>query len=205
MSALEAGEFNVVALHADGCRGEFVGDFDGGVQAAGAADVEFALRLGVHVQENVALQLSGLQVGGSGHAGLLVHGDEGLKRSVHQVVGLHHAHGGGHAYSVVRTQGGAVGANPAVLTHPHFNGVGQEIMLFVRVFLRNHVNVPLQDGHLAVFHARCGRLPHDDVADSILTGVDVVLFCPFHQGGGNFFFVFGRMGNGAYLLEILPY
>ena len=139
----------------------------GDVYAACAADDELTPRLRVEVEQYVAVELIVGQCVGTEHARLLICRDEGLHRAMHQVLGLHDGHDGGHAQSIVRTERSVLGLHP-VAVDVCLYGVGLEVVRAVLGLLGHHVHVCLQDDALAALHPCRGRLAHDDVSCAVL-------------------------------------
>ena len=75
----------------------------GNVDAARAADIEFALRLAVEVEEHFPLQFALLQAEGAKHARFLVGSNKGFQRAVLEGFILHDGHDGSYAHAVVST------------------------------------------------------------------------------------------------------
>ena len=189
MPAFEAGQAQFVSRKAFGI-GRFELDVERGVKAAGAAHVEFALGLGVEVEQDVALEQAAFQAESSGHAGFLVGGDQDFHRAVFQGAGFEDGQRGSYAHPVVSAQRGAVGSYP--------------FALLVGILLRNHVHVGLQDYPFAVFHARRGRLAHDYIAYLVHLDFDIALLGEFYQESPYLFFMLGRPGLLGERVEIGP-
>ena len=175
----------------------------GHVDTAGRANHELTPRLGVQVQQDVALQHLLGQVVRTVHARLLVGGDQRLHRSVLQVLGLHHSQDGCHAQSVVGTQRGALCLHPLTV-YPRLYGVGLEVMRRLRRLLRHHVHVGLQDHTLAVFHARCGRLAHHHVATLVDEGLHAGFLGEVEQELLYFLQMSARARHLCECIEVLP-
>ena len=176
----------------------------GEVDTAGATDVQFAFFLGVEVQQDVALQGSGFQPESTYHARFLVFGDEHFQRSVLQVGGFEHSHGGCHAQTVVGTKGCSFSLHP-VAVDAGFNRVFRKIVYRIIVFLGYHVHVGLQDDAPAVLHARRGRLADDDVAYFIDKGLQPQPLTEIDQKFGHLFYMSGRTGDLSQRIEMLPH
>ena len=84
MAALEALHGDLVAHESFRSLVGPVSEVSGAVNSSGATGAKLAFLLGVEVQKDVTLQYSGLERVGSGHSGLLIIGDESLKRAVLQ-------------------------------------------------------------------------------------------------------------------------
>ena len=138
-----------------------------GVEPSGAAHVEFALLLGIEVQQDVAVQQPLFQTVRTVHAGLLGGREQGLQRPVLQRPVLQHREDRRHADTVVGAQRRAVGRHPAAVD-VGVDGVLGEIELLVVVLLRNHVEVGLQDHALAVLHPLRGGFADIDVVRRVL-------------------------------------
>ena len=174
------------------------------VDASRAAYDELAHGLVVHIEQYVAVQCVGCQVVHTVHAGLLIGCDERLQRAVHQVVGLHDGHDGRHAHAVVAAQGGAFGLHPFTVD-VGLDGVCLKDVAALVGLLWHHVHVCLQYCCLAVFHARCGGLAHDDVLGIVLEGFYVVLLGPCEQEFLHLLKVSAGTGNLRKQVEVVPY
>ena len=203
MAALEAAEGQLVGHHALGGLLGGEGDIDGGIDTAGAAHVELALGLAVEVQQVVAVQLAFLQAEGTGHAGLLVGGDEGLQRAVLDGLRGEDAHDGGHAQTVVGSEGGVVGIHP-VAHNLGLDGVLQEVVLLAGTGLGHHVHVGLQHHGVHILHAFGGGFAQNDVAHLVHAAVNLVLFCPVHKEFTHNLFVLRGTGALGESIEIAP-
>ena len=145
----------------------FIIESGGDVDAASRADDELAPRLGVEVEQDVALQLALGKRIGTEHSRFLVGGDERFDGAVFQVFRLQDGHDGRHTQTVVGTERRVLGLHPFAVD-PRLDGVGFKVVRRFGCFLRHHVHVGLQDDAFAVLHAKRGGLPHHDV----LGGVD---------------------------------
>ena len=204
MTAVEAGDDNLVALHASGNGRVAVVHGDDTVETAGATHIELALGFGVEVDEDLTLEGTLLQTESSRHAGLLVNGEEHFQRTVSHVLGGEHSQSGRTADTVVSTEGGAGSAYPTIFANARFDGVFGEVVFRAGVGLRNHVDMGLQDHGNAVLHALGGRFAEHEVAGGILLALDIVLLGPLHHPSGEFLLVFRRMRNSADVVKNLP-
>ena len=84
MSALESLDGDLVADKSFRSLVGPVSEVGGAINSTGATGAKLTFLLGVEVQKDVTLQYSGLEGVGSGHSGLLIIGDESLKRAVLQ-------------------------------------------------------------------------------------------------------------------------
>ena len=114
------------------------------VAAAGAADGEHALVLGIDVEQDLALDEIALQGVGAGQAGLLIDGEKQLQRRVGDVLVQGQGHGHGQGDAVVGAQGGVVGLQP-VAVKDETDGVLGEIVGGIGRFFADHVHVALDD------------------------------------------------------------
>ena len=94
VTAHQAGDGDLLHRGAEGTAGH--GQAAVGPGAAGAADGENALVLGVHVQHPAALENGHVQALGAVHTGFLVHGEDGLDGRVGQGIIVQYGHGHGH-------------------------------------------------------------------------------------------------------------
>ena len=157
-----------------------VSEVGGAVHSTRATGAELALLLGVEVEKDVTLKDTRLEGIGSGHTGLLVVGDKGLKRSVFESLVLKGGKGEGDADAVVRAEGGSLCGHPLPF-NLGLDRVGEEIVLCLGGLLRNHVHVSLHDDSLAVLESRSGRNGEYDVAGVILSDIDSMLLSPVQK------------------------
>ena len=143
VAACQAGHLDAVGAFACGNGAGGVVDGHGGVDASGTADAVLAFVLVVEVEEDVALEPVGAEVGGTGEAGFFVDGEKAFEGTVLDAVVGQDGHGSSHADAVVGAEGGAVAYQPAVLD-VGLNGLGEEVEVFVAVFLAHHVHVGLE-------------------------------------------------------------
>ena len=168
----------------------------GGVHAAGAAYVQFALGLRVEVEQVFAAQPSALEVERTVHAGLFIHGEQCLQRGMHGVLVGQDSHGGRNADTVVSAQSRTVGRYPlAVLLYIGLDGVFLKVEDAVVVLLRHHVHMALQDDTRMVFHAGRRRFADQHVADLVLQGLQTQALTVIDQEGSYFLFLSARTRN----------
>ena len=140
------------ALHPDG-QGSAVKVLPGNGQcagagiAAGAADRENALGLGVQVEHLAALQRGHIQHSRTQQADLLVGGEHSLHPGMGQIVRVQHGHGHGHGDAVVAAQGRALGID-VIAVHRQVQSLPVHILFAAGGLLAHHVQVALQDGRL---------------------------------------------------------
>ena len=174
-----------------------------GVRRPGAADAEFAFIFKVEVEQDAAVQPVGLDGGSTEQADFFAGGEQRFQRRMAEVFvgkdGKHH----GDADAVIGAERGTVGAHP-VSINDGTDRVFAEVMHGIAVFLRDHVEVRLQDNAGFVFAPGSCRLAHADVAARIPFGGQP-------QAGGfvedvllDFFFLCRGAGNLRDLVEILP-
>lgn len=203
VAAEEAADGELVGAVAFGCGLGGVGDAHGGVDAAGAADIEFALGFGVEVEEEVAFEFAFLEAEGAGHAGFFVGGDEGFDGAVLDGLAFEDGHCCCYSEAVVGAEGGVACVDPTI-NDLGFDGVFEEVVDFACAGLGNHVHVCLEDDGTAIFHAFGGGLAHDDVADGVDTAVDFIFLCPVDEEFADGFFVLGGTRATGKGIEIAP-
>ena len=203
VTALETADGELIGHHALGCFLGFVGDGESSVDTAGAADVEFALGLGVEVEEVVAVELAFLQAEGTGHASLLVGGDEGLEGSVLDSLAGENSHDGGYAHAVVGTESGVASIHP-VTDNLGLDGVFFEVVLLAGTGLGHHVHVGLQNDGMDFFHALGGGLAENDIANGVDTAGYFVLFGPVDKEFAHFPFMLRGARLTGKRVEVFP-
>ena len=155
------------------------------VNAAGTSYDELAFLFGVEVEQNLALKFASGQSVCSVHACFLVGCYQCLDRSVLQVFSLHDSHDGSHAQTVVGSESCAFSPYPFAVDVSLYR-VSLKVMSTCLFFLWNHVHVCLQNHRLAVFHAGCGGLAHNDVASLVFKCFNACVFCEVEQELLNF-------------------
>ena len=203
VTALQAlhGEFE--ALVAGGSVVFIVFEAGRYIQAAGATHAQLAFFLGVQVEEDVALEDTGLQAVGARHAGFLIVGDKHLQRAVLHGRVFQGCQAKGYADTVVGTQRGTVGRHPFPIDIG-VDGIFQEIVRGIGSLLRHHVHMTLHDNALAVLHAGRGGNADDDVPCVVLDGIKAVRNAPIIQILNYFPFVLGGTGNLCEGIKVLP-
>ena len=173
---------------------------DVGPRSAGTANGENALRFGVDVDEAAAAQVKGVQFIGSGHAGLLVDGQQYLQGRVGDGIAVQHGKGHCHSNAVVAAQGGAPRLDP-IPVHIQIQRVFQKIVADAAVLHADHIQVALEHHRRMVLISRRAILPDDDIAHRVLTVPQAPAACKFCRpcaGGGG---VAGAVGNTAQLFK----
>ncbi len=203
VAAAEAGDGDRQGRRARRHRGLRHRQVDLDRDAAGAADVDRALLLGVEVQEAPAGEEVGAELGGAGQAGLLVEGEEELERAVDHVVRGDEGEHRGDADAVVRAEGGAVGGQVVALAQRP-DRVGREVEVDVGVLLLDHVEVRLEDGRGGVLVA--GRAGYHDqhVAGRVALHLEAVRRGDLADVVAHPPLVLRGPRNGEDLVEVLP-
>ena len=173
------------------------------VNCAGAADTEFAFVFVVKIEQNVALQPARLYGQRAFQTNFFTGGKEAFKRRMAEVWGGEDGENHGDTDAVIRAKRGAVGVYP-VAFDDGANRVFAEVMHGVLIFLRDHIEVRLQDDAGVVFAPGAGGLAHADVAARIAFGgkpqarrfVENVLL--------NFFFLVRGTRDLRDVMEVLP-
>ena len=146
------------------------GKLGGGVASSGTGNEDFALVLGVEVDEEVAGHEACLHALGTCQPGLFVTGEDALDGAVLDVVGSQQRQLHRTAYTVVGTQRGSLGGQPLAI-NIGLDGVVVEVYLVVHQLVAHHIHVALQDDRLAVFHTLGGWFADNDIACLIDFGV----------------------------------
>ena len=180
VAALEAAEREFVGAVVLGSLFGGVGYRHSGVDAAGAADIEFAFGFGVEVEEELTLEFACLEAKGASHASFLVGGDKSLERAVFDGFGLEDSHDGGNAKAVVGAEGGIASVNP-VIDDFGFDRIFEEVVHFTCASLRHHIHVGLKDNRATFLHSLGGGFGHDNVSNLVDTAVDFFAFCPLDE------------------------
>ena len=135
--------------------------------AAGAADGEHALSLGVQVQQRSALQRGDVQPPHAVHAHLFFRGEYRLQAGMDQAVIVQQCQGDGHGNAVVAAQGGSLGVD-GVAVHHQIQTLAAHILGTVRRLFAHHVQMPLENQGLRRLVPRRGLLDDDDVVQFVL-------------------------------------
>ena len=168
--------------------------------AAGTADGENSLVLGVHIQHPAALQHGDVQPLGAVHAGFLVHGEDGLDGRVGQGGIVQDGQGHGHGDAVVAAQGGALGGNGVALQH-QVQALDSHVLGAAGLLFADHVHVTLEDHRLRRLIAGGGILEDHHIVQLILDIPQAPGLGKVHQPVADGLGVAGTVGNGAQLLE----
>ncbi len=203
VTAFETADGEAVGHHSFGGLLGVVGDGHGGVETAGAAYIELAFGFAVEVEQVVAVQFAFFQAEGAGHAGLFVGGDEGLEGAVLGGLASEDGHDGGHAHTVVGTEGGVAGVNP-VADYLGLDGVFLKVVFLAGTGLGHHVHVGLQHYGMDFLHAFGGGLAEDDVANAVDAACNLVFLCPVDNESTHFFFVFRGTRLASEGVEVAP-
>ena len=180
MSALQVGDADAEEAVVGRGRNGRIAERGQRVDAAGAADEQFALVLGVEVDQVGAREHSLAQSEGTREAGLLIDREERLEGSVLDRRVEQRGQRGGHADAAVGAERRALGLDPLPVD-AGADGVVLEVELHVGVLLADHVHVRLEDDRRTVLEARGGGFAHDDVARRVLAVFDAVALGERHQ------------------------
>ena len=166
MPALEAGQCERGAPGVGrGWRG-LGGERQVRVAAAGAADVDDPLFLGVEVEQAASHKQRPVQPGGAGQAGFFVDREETLERAVDEIGCLHDGEHRGDADAVVRAERRASCGDVVARPLGDYR-VGREVERDVAVLLLHHVEVRLQDRHVRALVPSSARFPDDDITGGV--------------------------------------
>ena len=169
--------------------------------AAGAADGEHALVLGVEVEHRTALEHGSVQRGRAEHAGLLVDGDDDLERGMGDVVRIQDRQRHGHGNAVVPAERCAARAD-RVAVHEEVQPLAGHVLRAVRRGLADHVHMPLQDDRGGGFIPRRAGREDDDVVVRVLNAAQMMFGRKENEMIADFFRVAGAVRDGAQLLKI---
>ena len=122
------------------------------VAAAGAADGEHALVLGIDVEQDLAVDEIALQGVGAGQPGLLIHGEKQLQGRVNDGLVQRQGHGHGQGDAVVGAEGGMVGFQPFAFKD-ETDGILGEIVGRIGRLLADHVHMALDDDGSRIFRS----------------------------------------------------
>ena len=168
--------------------------------AAGAADGEHALVLGVEVEHRAPLQHGGVQCGRAEHAGLLIDGDDDLERGVGDVVRSQDRQRHGHGDGVVPAERCAACAD-RIAVHEEVEPLAGHVLRAVRRSLADHVHVPLQDDRGGGFIPRRAGCEDDDIVVRVLNAAQLMFGCEANKVIADGFCVAGAVWDGAQLLK----
>lgn len=180
VSALQVGDADAEEAVVGRGRNGRIAERGQRVDAAGAADEQLALVLGVEVDQVGAREHSLAQSESTREAGLLIDREERLEGSVLDRRVEQRGQRGGHADAAVGAERRALGLDPLPVD-AGTDGVVLEVELHVGVLLADHVHVRLEDDRRTVLEARGGGFAHDDVARRILAVFDAVALGERHQ------------------------
>ena len=200
VAACQAVHVDVDALALSLVDGDGKGQTGG--SAAGTADGEDSLSLGITVDENPALQERGVQGGRALHADLLVHGENALQGRMRNVVRLQNGQRVGHGNAVVAAQSGVL--RPDVFpVRAQRQGVLAEVDGALLGLLRHHIHVTLEDHRGVMLIAGGAVLVDDHVMDLVLHAAQAVLPGKAHQVVADLFGIPGAVGNLADFLKVI--
>ena len=173
------------------------------IDRAGTANAEFAFVFVVKIEQDVAVQPARLHGQRAFQADFFAGGKEAFERRMAEVLVSEDGENHGDADAVIRAQRRAVGVYP-VAFDDGTDRVFAEVMHCVLVFLRDHIEVRLQDDAGFVFAPGTGSLAHANVAARIAFGgkpqagrfVEDVLL--------DFFFLMRGARDLRDLMEVLP-
>jgi len=203
VAALQAGERNGIAAHAVH-RLHSAGQMAVRPQTARAGHCEYALHLGVQIQQLSALQIGAVQCESAVHAHLLVHSEHRLDGRMGQRVVRQNGQDHGHGDAVVAAQRGLVGPHPFAVG-PQVKSLGSHILGTVVGLGADHVDMALQDdGHGALI--ACGSvLPDNDVVAGLLPVTQAQFLGEAHTHIADDLGVAAAVRHGAELFKILEY
>ena len=101
---------------------------------------------------------------------------------------------GRHTDTVIRTQRGATGFYPFAI-NIRLDRIFGEVVNGVVVFLRDHIQVRLQNDRFTVFHACGSGFANQDITDLIALDVETFFLGPAQNVFSELLFMIGRMRN----------
>ena len=173
------------------------------IHSASSAYADLVPLLGVHVEQKLSFQHSRSQLSSSGHASLLVVRHQYLYRPVLDLPIAHDGQRRRHADPVVSPKRRPDGMHPASLLDC-LDWVLEEVVLYVGVFLRDHVYVPLQDDgrQILISRSRCAAQNH--VAARVTKHLAACLATYFLHIGQRRLLVMRRTRYSCQSIEMLP-
>ena len=169
--------------------------------AAGAADGEHALVLGVEVEHRAALEDGRVQRSRAEHAGLLIDGDDDLKRGMGNVVRIQDRQRHGHGDAVVPAERRAARAD-RVAVHEEVQPLTGHVLRAVRRGLADHVHMPLQDDRGGGFIPRRAGGKDDDIVVRVLNMAQMMFGREADEKVADCFRVARAVRDSAQLLKI---
>ena len=169
--------------------------------AAGAADGEHALVLGVEIEHRAALEDGGIQRGCAEHTGLLIDGDDDLERGMGDVVRIQNRQRHGHGDAVVPAERCAARADH-VAVHEEVQPFAGHVLCAVRRGLADHVHMSLQDDRGGGFIPRRAGGKDDDIVVRVLNAAQMMRGREADEKVADCFRVAGAVRDGAQLFKI---
>ena len=173
------------------------------INAAGAADENFAFVLGIEVHQVTARKHSFTQSESTGKTGFFVHREQRLQRTVFQCRIEQRGKGCRHTDTVVGTERRTFGLHPAI-DDLRADGILVEVERRVRIFLAHHIHMGLKnDAGTVLIPFRTGHA-HHDITRLVGLIVDVVFFCEIHEELPDLFLFLGGTRHPRNGIEQLP-
>ena len=174
------------------------------VDAAGTADEDLAVVLGVEVDEALMAKHAVPELHGAGESGLFIDGEETLDSGVRELGIGDGRERHGDTYTIISAEGGAFGFEPLAVDI-RLDRIGHEIMGDIAVLLTDHVHVRLEDNALAVLVTGCSGDTHDDVHRLIGDTLDTMGSGERLQPAADLLLVLGGTGHFADLSKDVKY
>ena len=168
-----------------------------------ASDSDHAVVFAVEVEQIVAHEHVGLDVGGTGEAGFFVNGSESFERTALDVGVGERCQCDSQAQAVVSTEGG-VGCKHPVVDDAGLDRVGEEVVIRRRELFSHHVHVALEHYPLSVFKTWCGWTEHSHITYFINLALKIVFLCKTNQPFTNFVEIARRTRHFCDRVENLP-
>ena len=173
------------------------------IDAAGAADENFAFVLGIEVHQVTPRKHSFTQSESTGKTGFFVHREQRLQRTVFQCRIEQRGKGCRHTDTVVGTERRTFGLHPAI-DDLRADGILVEVERRVRIFLAHHIHMGLKnDAGTVLIPFRTGYA-HHDITRLVGLVVDVVFFCEIHEELPDLFLFLGGTRHPRNGIEQLP-
>ena len=171
-----------------------------GVDAAGAADEDLAVVLGVEIDETLVAEHAVPELHSAGETGLFIDREETLDSGVLKFGVGDGSERHGDTDTVVTAEGGAFGFEPLAVDIG-LDRIGHEIMGDIAVLLTDHIHVRLEDDALVVLITGGGGDTHDDVHRLIGDTLDTMGSGERLQPAADLLLVLGGTGDSTNLCK----
>ena len=204
MSALQSFNFYFEEEISCGNFYFFIGELRNGINATGTSDKDFSFIFGVKVQQNITAHEAFFQLKSSGQSGFFIYGKQAFQRTVSDAVIRQDSQLGSYADTIIGSESRSLGFQPFSV-YFCFDGIGEEVVLYIVVLFTHHIDMRLQYDSLKIFFARSSRL-FDQYVSCFIYFCFQIMFCSECLQVGNYFlFLLGRTRHLADFLKILEY